>query len=316
MELVWILRALWRKRALVAVGGAIALLGALSVLYRPTWPPESRATTVGAGSTEILIDAPESTLGDLARDITPLVTRGGVFSRFLVTDAAAKEIGEESGIPAGKITVAGPKLNIDGVPDQSAAKRAMRLGGTGGYLVQVQQGDDLPVLSVATQAPTATEARRLADGTAAALRDTVTRIQDETGVREKRRLTIRQLGPARGAKLEDKPSLLLAFAVFVGLLGAFCLAILAWPRLVEAWRSPGPGQELQANGNGHWPAPFRDDAVGLDPAPLSAGRGLLLELPTQTSASDFDAEEPGADDGDDSDTSEGLGPEARPLRRR
>jgi hypothetical protein len=58
MELVEILKALRRKRAWVAVAGAIALLGALSVLYRPGWPPESRATSTGAGTTEILIDAP------------------------------------------------------------------------------------------------------------------------------------------------------------------------------------------------------------------------------------------------------------------
>jgi hypothetical protein len=323
MELVWILKALWRKRVWVAVGGGVALLGALSVLYQPGLPPERRVTTVGAGSTEILIDAPQSTLGDIGRDVTSLVSRGGIFARYLATDAAAKEIGKEAGIPGGQITVAGPKLNIDGVPDQSSAKRAMRLGGAGGYLVQVQQGDDLPVLSIFTQAPTAGEARRLADGTAGALSNMVTRVQEETGVKEKRRLTIRQLGNSRAAELEEKPSGVLAIVVFCVLLGAFCLAILGWPRLVEAWRAPGPGQAIGAHGNGGWPGPLRDDGSELELQSLSGDRGLLLQLPTNTTIRDADGEQFDADARDEpyaafeEDTpAEGYDADVRRLRGR
>lgn len=258
MELVEILRTLWGRRIVVAVGAVVALLLALTVLYKPTLPPESRTTTIGAGSTEILIDAPKSTLGDIQRDITSLVSRGGILSRFLVTDEAAQGIGRESGLPARDITVAGAKLSIDGVPDQSAANRAIRLGSSGRYLVQVQQGDDLPLLSIFTEAPTAAEARKLANGTAAALAKSVTDIQAETGVPEKRRLTIRQLGSARSGELTEKPSVVLAFVVFCLAFGAFCLALLAGPWVVMAFRGGARGA-----GPGGKPA-YGQDLVVLD----------------------------------------------------
>lgn len=265
MELVEILKTLWSKRIWVALAGAIALLAALSMLYRPGLPPESRATTIGAASTEILVDAPESTLGDLRRDITPLVARGGIFSRFLVTEEAVKGIARESGIPARDITVAGPKLSIDGIPDQASAKRALRLGGSGKYLVQVQQGDDLPLLSIFTQGPSAARARALADGTAAALTKSVTDIQEQTGVRDARRLTIRQLGEARAGELSEGPSGILAVVAFFGVFALICLGILAWPRLVAAWKAPAEAKDApwdQVDPDS-WGA-FGGEAGGLD----------------------------------------------------
>jgi hypothetical protein len=269
MELVQILRTLWQRRILVALAGIVALLAAATVLYRPTLPPESRATSVGAASTEILVDAPKSTLGDFQRDITPFVARGGIFSRFLLTEEGAKGIGRESGIPARDITVAGPKLSIEGVPDQASAKRAIALGGSGRYLVQVQQGDDLPLLTIYTQAPTAEGARRLANGTAAALDKMVTDAQVETDVPDQRRLTIRQLGEARAGELSEKPSVALAVVVFFGVLAALCMAILVGPWLLSTWRSQGTASTAPADTNGHDLGPF-DDAPGFSLVPAES----------------------------------------------
>lgn len=305
MELVEILKALRRKRAWVAVAGAIALLGALSVLYRPGLPPESRATSTGAGTTEILIDAPESTLGDLHRDIAPLVTRGGIFSHFLATDEAAREIARESGIRPRQITVARPRLVLDGVPDQTST----RPPGAGDYLVQVKQGDNLPVLSIFTQAPTAAGARRLADATAAALSNAVTRVQEETGVREARRLTIRQLGTARAGMVEKKPSGVLAVGVFFVVFAGFCLAILAWPRLVEAWRAPGPAQGLHRHGSSSWEPPLGDEDAQLLPS-------LASWRVRQKDGFDPSANDDLAPGLEDEVASGGPVAKARPLRRR
>jgi hypothetical protein len=260
MELVQILKSLWSKRWWVALGAVVAAGAAITVLYRVSLDPpglQDRSVRVGAASAEILIDAPKSTLGDLGRDIVPLTSRGGIFTRYLGTDGATTEIASESGIPASRIAVASPKLSIDGVPDTKSAERAAKLGSSRDYLLQVQQGDELPVLSIFTQGPTADGARRLANATAGALAAVVTSIQDETGVPERRRLTIRQLGTARAGELREEPSRMLAAAVFMGVLGAFCLAILAWPALLAAWRAPDPVGQLiphQTNGsspNGH-----------------------------------------------------------------
>jgi hypothetical protein len=299
MELVEILKALWSRRIIVAVAAVVAFALALTVLYQPGLPPQSRAQTSGAGSTEILIDAPQSTLGDLRRDITPLIARGGIFSRFLATDDAAKEIARESGVPARELTVSGPKLSIDGVPDQGAAKRAADARGTDPYLVQVQQGDELPVLSIFTSAPTARGARRLADATATALSNAVTSVQDETAVPEKRRLTIRQLGSARAGEVTDKPSPAFAVVVFLALFGLFCLAILGWPRLVLAWR--GHGQPVAGDSNGFGLDRYGDDAASLSLVPIEGS--FVFERPALTASTDLDDDaESFHDDGADAES--------------
>jgi hypothetical protein len=243
MELIYILKALWRKRLWVGLGVILATLAAVSTQYQigpSSFPPKSKVVKVGAASTEILIDSPQSTLGNFGVDIVPLTARGGIFERFLATEDATSEIARESGIPEREIAVVGPKLSVDGVPDHQSAERAAKLGGPRKYLLEVQQGDELPVLTVFTQGPTKEGARRLANGAADALRTVVAELQESTGVRESRRLTIRQLGTARAGELVERPSKIMAFAAFIVVLGIFCLAILAWPSVRAAWREPEP----------------------------------------------------------------------------
>jgi hypothetical protein len=277
MELVHIAKALWVKKVWVAVGAVIAGLAALSVLYQigpSSFPPQSKTVRVGAATTEVLIDSPQSALGDLKRDIVPLTQRGGIFQRFLATDEATKTIGKAAGLPASQIAVAGPRLSVDGIPDPKSAQRASSLGGARKYQVQVQQGDNLPVLSIFTSAPTKGEARKLADATATALHDLVTKLEDETGVSEKRRLTIRQLSPARAGDVVDSPSKAMAFAVFVLLLGAWCFGVLAWPSVVEAWRSSEPRRPVAVPIGGSGTDPFGHSGIDIErhDDPIDEGR--------------------------------------------
>ena len=261
MELVYILNALWRKRWMVALGVLVGALAAISVVYSPSVSPpglHDKSITVGGASAEILIDAPKSALGDLNRDIRGLTSRTGIFTRFLTSQGATEEIAREAGIPANSITVAGPALIVDGVPDTKTTERVARLGTAGRYLLRVQQGSKLPVIQIYTQAPTREEARRLADSAAGSLGTVIAGIQRETGVPEKRRLVIRQLGETRAGEVSDKPSLALAGFLFVAIVGAFCLAILGAPSMVAAWRAEERAHRLlpvvtNGNGNGHAP---------------------------------------------------------------
>jgi hypothetical protein len=234
MELVHILKSLWRSKALVIAGALLALVAAIVIGAR------GQTTQGGTASTEIMIDAQQSALGDLRRDVVPLVARGGIFARFLGADGVTNSIASKASVSPDDVAVVGPELSIDGVPDQASAERAIGLEGDAKYLIQVQQGDQLPLLTVFTQAPTEEEARALADATAAALDEHVSDGQVEGAVPEKRRVTIRQLGPAKSAGITEKPGLILPFAVFIVVFGLSCLAILAWPAIKAAWQSEDP----------------------------------------------------------------------------
>jgi hypothetical protein len=241
MELIHVLKVLWRSRWLVAIGAAVALVGALVVSSRLSLMPpglQDPTVRVGAASAEILVDAPKSALGDLRRETLPLTARSGILARFLGADGATDAIARESGIPEKDIAVAGPKLTIDGVPDQAAAERANKLRATASHLLQVQAADDLPLLTIFTQAPTAEGARKLANGTATALGKYLATYQQEADIPEGRRTTIRQAGTARADEIVEKPSPVMPVAAFCFLLGAWCFAILAWPRVRQTWSEP------------------------------------------------------------------------------
>jgi hypothetical protein len=246
MEVVHIAKMLWSKRLLVACGALLALVGALVLSSRLSlMPPGLNDPTVrvGAATTEILIDSPKSTIGDLRRDTFPLIARSGIFARFLGADGATDAIARHAGIPKKDIGVVGPKLTISGVPDQAAAERASRVRGASPYLLQVQTGDDLPLLTVFAQAPTEEGARTLANSTAGALEKYIANYQAEAGIPERGRVTIRQLGTARAGMIVEKPGVLGAVVAFFVLFGLACFAILAWPAIQANWRLPGGGDQ-------------------------------------------------------------------------
>jgi hypothetical protein len=273
MELVRILKSLWLRKYLVAVGLVLALAVAVAMYTKGT------KVHVGTGSAEILIDAEQSALGDLRRDTLPLVARSGIFARFLGADGVTDSIAREAGIPKRDIAVVGPKLRIDGVPDQESAERANEMRGAASHLLQVQQGDDLPLLTIFTQAPTEEGARKLANSTADALEGYVSRYQEEAGVPEKRRVAIRQLGEARASEFESAPGLVLPFMAFCFVFGLSCFAIIAWPSVRAVWRSPQSGASSWDDGSS-WAADSTMPATGND-----GGAGAdLFWLPTEEGA--------------------------------
>lgn len=247
MELAQILKSLNRNKLLVAGAAVLALVAAIIT--------SGRGETVrgGTASAEVLVDARESALGDLRRDTVPLVARSNIFARFLGAGGATAEVAREAGIPKGEISVVGPPLNIDGVPDQAAAEQATEQVEGAPYLVQVQQGDDLPLLTIFSKAPSEDEARRLADGAVAALTDFVAQYQQETEIPPRRRVTIRALGATRVAAFEETPSAILPVLSFLAVLFLSCVGILARSSARSGDRSPrsGGGLSPTTNGNGN-----------------------------------------------------------------
>lgn len=240
--------------AAVLVVAAVAAGG----LYK-----KQASVKVGTASAEILVDGEKSALGDLRLQTLPLVARSGIFARFLGADGVTDDIARDTGISKDDIAVVGPKLRVDGVPDPESAERANRLRGDAGHLLQVQQGDNLPLLTIFAQAPTEEAAKRLADATAGALENYVTREQVEAGVPENRRVKIRQLGSARAGTFESTPSVILPAIAFLFVLGSGCFGLLGIRRIVDAWRAPDSvAAGTYSDNGGAWPQTF--DAAELD----------------------------------------------------
>lgn len=241
MEFIYVLRTLWHRKWWVLAAFVLAVVAAIYVRHEMT--PGGR---FGVASQEVLLDAPSSALGDLHREIDPLAQRGGVFAQVLTSEPLVDEIGRNAGIPGAEIAVTGPPLIIDGLPAQSTKPRGQR-SVKADYAIRVLRGDNLPLLSISSQAPTPGEARRLVDGTTRALAKLVDRVQQQSEIPENRRLTIRVFGSVQAGQVIDPPAKLPVLAAFLFVFGLGCIVILVVPAIVAGLRTTNSPHGLAAD---------------------------------------------------------------------
>ncbi len=235
-------RRLLSHKLLLALGLAVAIAAAIATVSTVSlFPPKLGKSSLEyySGRTQILVDSSSSSIGDLRRDLDPMVARANVFSRFMTTPAALQVIGREAGIPANKIYAEGPYQlgQARFLQEPTAERRGDQLAGREDpYRLRFDSDPELPIVTVYAEAPTAKEATGLADGAAAGLAGYVTRIQDEQDVPEGRRVSIRQLGSTTGEPVTAGAGNKIAAFVFIVILALWCVGILLWERLAAGWR--------------------------------------------------------------------------------
>jgi hypothetical protein len=241
VNFILVLKELWRRRRLVVAAAAVAaLVAALAVYDVGVAPPalEKRAEVEASGSIDILVDSARSPIADVGRDLEPLTARAGVFARYIAGGNVIGRIAEETGIPARQIEVGGP-VPLPGEAPGSGTPPPQLLP----YGIEIIQQDDLPILDVATRAPTVGEARDLAAATPAAVRQIVYAIQREQGIPIRKRVTFRSLGPAQAHLVTAANGAKVAALLFAVLFAIGVLLILAIPRLATAWRAVDEQQQ-------------------------------------------------------------------------
>lgn len=239
MELVEIFKTLGRhKRALAGVtlvALAVAVLSAYSV--GPSGL-KKRGETYGTAQAQVLVDSPQSALANLKQDTVPLSTRAGVFAQFMASSAVRGEVAKATGIPADKIFARGPfddpaiapsGTEIAAPPEPPAESAAVT--GRPYQLTFVAQ-EELPLVTVYAEAPTAALAKRLADGVAVGVKAHVRKLQDDGKLDQSDRVAIRGLGPAEAGTVTNGssgPLMVVAFLVIM-LIGAGLILAVARSR--------------------------------------------------------------------------------------
>jgi capsular polysaccharide biosynthesis protein len=275
MELVAILRLLWRQRMLVIAAGLLAIVAGCAMAYRIGFPPnlQSRQYQVGIGSVTALVDTPSSQVVDLGGEtgsnVGSLSARASLLANLMTSSPIKDEIATHAGVD----------------PDKLIAVQPATTGGTGsasaGDAIGSTNSDDpranilrasipelvsgeVPIISVSTQAPDAATAARLANESIRVLQAQLQSVAGSDRVPEARRVVVRQLGPARFATVSRGPgkifAVIVAFVVF--LLG--CAVIVGVSALVRGWRrladmedaseeaSSGPAEVFEDDDRGGW----------------------------------------------------------------
>jgi len=254
MELVSIIRQLWRRKLLVLLVLLVAFCVAIWSTYKvPSM--EKRGLQLGAASSQILVDSPASTLveGVDANQLTTLSTRARVYAQYLSSLQARDEIAKASGIPARAIKTSGPfssdipRVNYQNQPSESRANDVLKEGA--GYRLIFDAQEGVPIITVSAQAPTAQAAIKLARASFVALNQYVQKLQREADAIPEKPLPkgaipqvttdngvqVRQLGDPEGGTIGSGNGKILMVFVFlaVALLGCALIAIL--PGMARHW---------------------------------------------------------------------------------
>lgn len=234
MNLILILKELWRRRVLVAlsifVAAAIAVLAVFQVSVAP--PSISKRNHVDAtGSIEILVDSADSPIADAGRDLTGLTARAGVFARYIAGGNVVGLIAKANGIPVNQIDVVGAAPLPGEAPGVQESPQLHPYG------ISIAQPGELPIISVVTRAPTVREARALAAAAPGAVRRVVRSIQAQQGTPLRKRVQFRVLGPAQAAPVDDALGKKIALVLFVVVLATLLFLIVGLPRFMAAWRA-------------------------------------------------------------------------------
>jgi len=240
MEIAQIIKTLGQHRVALALTFAFAVFAALFATHRiQVWPlsVEKRSIEYGAAAAQLLVDSPRSSLVDLQQDTAPLATRAALYAQFMRSNTVREGISKETGIPASLIVAQGPFTTLGGRqnitrPSEARSNEVLKEGDTYRLVFDYQQ--DLPIMSIYAQAPTADGATKLANGAVAALRTYVANEESSQNVPAERRTVVRELGPAEGGWVNAGVNPLFMAIAFIAALIGGCLLILAKDALKRA----------------------------------------------------------------------------------
>jgi hypothetical protein len=248
VELAQILTELWRKKLWVILAIPVALVLALSTSYKieAGIPPKlhPKGLELGAAQTQIMLDTVKSPLSDIDGDLGPLNSRAVIYASLMRTDPVRAEIAKASGIAEWKIAIEGVALNTSrgaGANKASGPAANQVIDEQGNYIVLTQsesagQQYPLPLISVFTQAPTAQEALKLAQGTVAGFSKYLHGLQDKGGVAPDKRITVRQLGAPTAGVVNPTVKRTTVILTFLGCMFLACFLILAFGHIRRGLR--------------------------------------------------------------------------------
>jgi hypothetical protein len=168
VELVAILRLLWDRRAIVALGGVLALAAALLAGSHG-----SPGRTSGVGAVRLLLDTTDSQLVKNApTEADSLPRRAVLLADLLATDGGTAILARSAGVPEEQVVVLGPSARIDPPVKSPLVTQAAAAASVADapFAVKVFASERWPIITIEAGAPNARRARDLAAAAAASLR--------------------------------------------------------------------------------------------------------------------------------------------------
>lgn len=259
MDAVTTLRELWRRRRYVAAVCAIALVAAAAFTFN------SHRYSVSVASVRILVDTPSSQVVQVApKGSDTLGTRADLLASVMIDGTVKSDIANRAGLQPGQLVGV-----TDAATQPSATGPAPVSTPTGpqAYVLSTQvltdsAGNELPIIEVDAQAPTATAATKLADAAVTGLRAYLDSTAALQRVAQPDRLQLIGLGAPQASTEVRGSSRAIGLVIAILVLVVGCGVILAVVALVRGWRAASVREQA-----GERAAPIGMQADDSNPSP-------------------------------------------------
>jgi hypothetical protein len=228
MEIVSLLRTLWRRRYLAAAGVVVALAVAALTMSRP-------AASSGIAKTRVSLDTPESQLvTNSTKGMESLPWRATMFASLLGDDDARTRIAQEMNIRPDQLNVVDQELTFPQIP--ASLPKTAALAGNGGvepYKLTTHTDDVLPLIEITAEAPDRASAARLAQAAVHALDANVSPIDTPS----LQGLDVEQVSAVKAKTVEGASGKKMAVMIAMGLIVFWWGALTVIPAIRAAWRN-------------------------------------------------------------------------------
>src|SRR3954469_12369641 len=110
MDIATLLTRLWNLRRALIVVAVAAVLIAIAMTYKVSLSPPSikqPKLRIASAQTQILLDSPNSAIGDLTSDVGPLADRAAIYTQFLGSEEVRAKIAKVTGLAPNSFVMEG-----------------------------------------------------------------------------------------------------------------------------------------------------------------------------------------------------------------
>ncbi len=242
MQIVSILRLLWRRRLLVLMGFAFALPVGLLLSYdvQGGVPPtfESRQYKTGIASAAALVDSNKSQVVDLGggTDAAQLSLRARLLANLMATSPLREQIAQAANVrPEWFIAHRPPEGGPATLRTPEGPGAAISESDRRATVLRLHVNETLPIITAEVEAPDAPTAKRVATASITELRNYLATVAAGK-IPDGRKLVVTPLGQARSATETRGRAPLLGVLLFILVFGTWCASIVGISGLARAWR--------------------------------------------------------------------------------
>jgi hypothetical protein len=233
MELVTVLRLLWRRRVLVGLGLVVAIWVGFMVGH-------GTSRLVGVASARVVVDTPRSQAVEPSpRGADTLVQRTALLADLASTDSVRKRIANGARVPADQLLVVDDRLTTPAaataLPEAAATAAA---ADHQRYELTLHPDETLPIISIDARAPDRRSAARLA----AVAANTLKVVAAPGDAPATRGFVVNLFSPISAHEVVQGPRRLFALIAFVVTLVLWCTCIALAPGIARAGRRAAEGR--------------------------------------------------------------------------